>query len=274
MKSRNLLPAVLFVASLSSPAVNAALISLESFSGYTNATQLDAQTAPIVTGYTGNWVHGNTSWGTGDVQSFTTGLSYSGLATSGGSAGVLAGGGQSNSGRVARALDGSLTIDASTTGTLYLSFLFQKQTGSAAYQMLELYNGINTIDTNGDASRAFQAGASGNNYAFNVGNPNPTQSLGVSDTAVHQFIVKFDLSASAGGDSTTVWLDSTTETGGIVTSGLNLAWDTLSLADYSDYAGSWDEIRFGTTFADVIPEPSAALLGSLGMLGLLRRRRA
>ncbi len=38
---------------------------------------------------------------------------------------------------------------------------------------------------------------------------------------------------------------------------------------------SIDEIRFGTTLASVgvIPEPSTALLGGLGFLALLRRRR-
>jgi len=38
---------------------------------------------------------------------------------------------------------------------------------------------------------------------------------------------------------------------------------------------TYDEIRFGATFADVspVPEPSAALLGALGVLALLRRRR-
>lgn len=35
-----------------------------------------------------------------------------------------------------------------------------------------------------------------------------------------------------------------------------------------------DEIRVGTTFADVVPEPSTTLLGTLGLLALLRRRRA
>jgi len=36
-----------------------------------------------------------------------------------------------------------------------------------------------------------------------------------------------------------------------------------------------DEIRFGTSYADIspIPEPSTALLGGLGLLALLRRRR-
>lgn len=39
---------------------------------------------------------------------------------------------------------------------------------------------------------------------------------------------------------------------------------------------AFDELRIGTTYADMsaVPEPSVALLGGLGLLGLLRRRRA
>lgn len=57
------------------------------------------------------------------------------------------------------------------------------------------------------------------------------------------------------------------------------AFDTLTFANKGD-AGAFpitiDEIRFGTSYLDVspaIPEPSAALLGGLGALMLLRRRR-
>ncbi|MEO5915321.1 MAG: hypothetical protein ABIS50_13895 [Luteolibacter sp.] len=282
MKPTKLLPSVLLLASLAFTPAHAALISTESFSGYTNATKLNAQTAPAVAGYTGDWVHGNTSFGTQDILTSTTGLSYSGLSTTGGSAGVPnnTSGGEiaaGNSGRVARSLDGSLTVTAGTTGTVYMSFLFQtgRETGATTYQMLELYNGINTINLNSDATRAFEAGSGSSNFNFGVGGPTANQSLGAANTAVHQFIVRFDLSPTVGSDSATVWLDSTTETGGIVTSGLNLAWDTLSLADYDGNSAVWDEIRWGTDFNSVtIPEPGAALLGGLGMLSLLRRRRA
>ncbi len=55
--------------------------------------------------------------------------------------------------------------------------------------------------------------------------------------------------------------------------------DTISIGDAQ--IGQFDEIRFGENFSDVVPgldlslvpEPSSALLCSLGLLALLRRRR-
>ena len=51
------------------------------------------------------------------------------------------------------------------------------------------------------------------------------------------------------------------------------AWNRIAV--FENHAGDWDEIRFDTTFAGVmgIPEPSSLLLGGLGGLLLLRRRR-
>ena len=54
-------------------------------------------------------------------------------------------------------------------------------------------------------------------------------------------------------------------------------FDTISMQQRnSGSAQIYDEIRFGASFADVVvavPEPRAALLGGLGLLALLRRRR-
>ncbi len=57
----------------------------------------------------------------------------------------------------------------------------------------------------------------------------------------------------------------------------DFAFSSLHLASFGGSPGVvYDEIRLGTTLADVytvVPEPSVALLGGLGLLGLLRRRR-
>jgi MYXO-CTERM domain-containing protein len=52
-------------------------------------------------------------------------------------------------------------------------------------------------------------------------------------------------------------------------------FDRIRIQAGNGDSGSVDEIRFGTTYADVVPEPSAALMAALGVFSLvLRRRRA
>jgi len=102
--------------------------------------------------------------------------------------------------------------------------------------------------------------------------------LGVAaNTAVHLFVVGFNLSATAASDTVTVWLDPTLGAGapggGLTVSGQNIAFDRLSLSDYSGNSANWDEIRWGTTFdsVTVVPEPSTFALAGLGGLALLLR---
>lgn len=65
-----------------------------------------------------------------------------------------------------------------------------------------------------------------------------------------------------------------------ITTATNLNQSTFDTISYTTRGSSggdvFDEIRFGSDFASVaiIPEPSATLLGGLGALMLLRRRRA
>lgn len=55
----------------------------------------------------------------------------------------------------------------------------------------------------------------------------------------------------------------------------NLSQDSFTTLSFSGVDTAIDEIRIASDFANVIgvPEPSAALLGGLGLLALLRRRR-
>jgi hypothetical protein len=277
----------------------AQLVSDESFltgtGGYTVGTKVTADTpSPTVAGYTGDWtaVDFGTQWPTTAASS----LVYDGAGYAsgvGGSIGVPAytgGIAAGNSSRMYRLLDGTTAVTDATTGTLYLSFLYQsgQEHGATTYQMLDLYNG-NTADAN----RAFTAGLTtnggntGTSYDFGI-NEAYTSTGVAADTAVHLFVVKFDLSATAASDSVTLWLDPTLgagdPSGGFTTSGLDIAFDRLSISDYAAVgtnggnSGAWDEIRFGGTFDAVtvaaVPEPSIVGLFGLGVGGmfLLRRR--
>lgn len=270
---------------------NASLLSYDGFgAGYTVPAELPSSGSPAVTGYTGAWT--DVDFGDQEPGTLAGSLDYTDalyLAETGDKVGVPTNttGGEitaANSGRVFRLLDSSLTVTNSTADTLYLSFLFQsgQETGATTYQMLSLYN----TDT-ADANRNFDAGLTNNGgqtgLAYNFGADNAYSSTGVAaNTAVHLFVVKFTLSATALSDSLTVWLDPTLgagdPSGGTTVSGVDLTWDRLAFSDYEGNSANWDEVRWGTTFDDVtvVPEPGtfAMLLGGMGLLTLFRRRRA
>jgi hypothetical protein len=297
MKSKNPVRAAVLSAAILAPSLaHAAVLSHESFSGYAAGVQIDEGAnlpSPAVTGYSGDWTP--TNFGTQQPTLTTGSLTYSDplyLGSSGDKAGVPNNttGGEitsANSGRVFRSLDSTLSVGATTATTLYLSFLFQsgQETGITTYQALHLNQG-----TNGDANRSFDIGITdngdldGNEFGFGVnGNygAGTAQELGAASSTVNLFVVKFDLSAAAASDSVTVWLNPTLggagdPAGGLSVSGVDLAWDTLMFSDYDGNSAAWDELRWGTDFDSVttIPEPASALLGSLGVLALLRRRRA
>ena len=285
------LGALLAISVIGGSVAHATLLSHDSFSGYTLG-ELPSTTSPAVTGYTGNW----TDIDFGDQEPAVTAgsLTYSDplyLGSSGDSVTVPVnpGGGEidaNDSGRVFRLLDSSLAVTNSTVGTRYFSFLFQsgQQTGASTYQMLDLYN-TNTADANRNftAGLTMNGGQPGTQYNFGA-NEAYTSTGVAANTAVRLFVVKFDLSATVGADSVTVWIDPTLgggePLGGTSVSGKTIQFDRLGFSDYEGNSAAWDEIRWGTTFDSVtaVPEPSAfaALAGLAGLaaVGLRRSRRS
>ena len=285
------LGALLAISAIGGSVAHATLLSHESFSGYTLG-ELPSTTSPAVAGYTGNWT--DIDFGDQEPAVSAGSLTYANplyLGSSGDrvTVPVNPGGGEieaNDSGRVFRVLDSSLAVTDSTVGTRYLSFLFQsgQESGATVYQMLSLYNA-----TTSDANRNFDIGLTTNGgqpgTSYNFGVDNAYTSTGVAaNTSVRLLVVKFDLSATAGADSVTVWVDPTLgageSIGGTAVTGKTITFDRLTFSDYDGNSAAWDEIRWGTTFDSVtaVPEPSAfaalAGLACLSAVGLRRRRSA
>lgn len=242
------------------------LVSEEPFdtaAGYTLG-ELPGQN-PTIAGFNGAW----TDVDFGDAEPAVTGSSLSianpfYLGSTGDKITVASNtaGGEitaANSGRVFRLLEPSHRVTSTTTGTRYLSFLFQsgQETGATTYQTLALYNS-NTADGN----RAFDIGFINNATQYNFGVYNAVSSTGVNaTTATRLIVVKFDLSATPGTDSVTVWVDPVIGsgeplTGGTTVSNAELLWDRLAFSDYDGNSAAWDEIRWGSTFNSVTVNPS------------------
>ena len=244
----------------------AEMLSSESFSNYNTGEELGYLSAnPAVIGYVGDWT--DTTSGNAEPVITSGDLAYTGagygigggyhISKAADSSGVTS----SNSGRVFRMLGSRLTVNSNTAEVLYLSWLFKSGDENAAdqpkyYQTLALSNGAE-LD-----GRVFDAGISTGNfgvdtYAYRVQNDsNLVGDTGIaSDSKIHLFVVKFELSDVEGADLVTLWLDpvlnSGEPSGGVTISGLDLEWDRLFITDFSSNSSAWDEIRWGTTFDDV-----------------------
>ncbi len=234
---------------LGSFSAQATVLSHEDFSGYANdgVTQLDDDIpSPATAGYVSNWVHASTSWGTGDI-----------VSQPGGYVSANDGFSENTSGRVARQLEASLSATSNTVGTLYLGWLFKVNgTSGVTYETLALYDGI--ANTDDDAFRNFDAGATENGglggAVYGFGADNNYSDTGVSlDTGWHLMVVRFDLSDAPLSDDVRVWIDPSLEIDSSISYlGVDLTWDTLTLSDYDESSGFWDDIKWGTTFEDVL----------------------
>ena len=213
-----------------------------------------------------------------------SGLTYSGLETSGGA--LLANNGGSREGRLLAS-----PITGSLSGTYYMSVLVQLSNATGGnYKAFELHNGGFSDST----QRTLQIGQGGTSTDFNgttnfglrlFSNNTFRIDLGVADTNVNLFVVRFDLSTTNDADSVTIWrnpsslLTEPAVSNGTLTN-FNLVFDRTSAANFQANGDSItiDEIRFGDSYASVlpVPEPSSAslliVLGSL-IVSTCRRRK-
>ena len=184
--------------------------------------------------------------------------------------------------------------DGSGNGSVSLNNNFATQ-ANAANQALQITFNINSVDTYGDTSRWVQ---------FNVGN---SQHLDVGNSTVGAGVLfrvngATGLLSGGGGigsagtwstnDLVTITLTDTAGTGsafngngskatisiGATNYGtFTLAQQTNAYLTFSAYNYGLDQFgigRFDNLNVTLVPEPGASLLGGLGMLALLRRRRS
>lgn len=254
--TRTLGLAALLLTSLTS--VQAALIA---YDGYDGGTVNNGGT-----GWTANWTG---SSNTLNVSSISSG---NGLISSGGSANI----GFYGDGQATRTFS-ALPI---TTGTLWISWLQTSSTPVAEPAQIRILNNGNTLLMFGkhfNDAQTFQI--------FSDGNGAVQGSLSITSNLGTNFVVA-SMEFTSG--QVNLYVNPTgLGTGGAPLTGLATSWTSGThfatglnqIQTVSSGGGlmSLDEVRFGTTWADVspIPEPStyAMLALGLGAVFFLRRRR-
>ncbi len=265
MKTKNRILALLITGTAAlgfASSANAALIAYEGFD-YPQQTGL-ASSANTGTGWTASW--NSDSWRTNSsgFGEIGTGLTYSTLSTVG-----QAARNENNFNQSFRSF-----APQAATGTYYISFLMQKDTTDANSFGVSLFNGA--------SEQNFMGNANSGNFSV-AGQGAVVSSTAITANATTFFVARYNmvsgiahfwLDPSLSGTPT----DASAFNGAGGTSFTAFAFDSVRLGKFGDGSGYLDEIRIGTTYADIapIPEPStvALLFGGLGALVLMRRRRA
>jgi len=281
----------------SAPSAQAALLVYEGFTGYSTG-ELNGQAASSSSiGLSGAW---DGSSYTVRHQVISTGLTFNGLATSGGALSI---------GNAVR-LSGIAMSHAGVAagGTLYSSYLVNLSGApTAGSGITTRINGTSTTQ----ASGYFNSFADGRNgttpsvgydSTFNPANNNPSSTALTTGTTYIVISMFTNVGNDQPGDANLYVLNQAQYSNllslGIsnlaslsVGTGNNQVWAAASQTgmtfngsfDSSDFlhilsldtTSTIDEIRYGTTLGDVlpIPEPSAAAVAGLALLGMIGRRK-
>jgi MYXO-CTERM domain-containing protein len=233
-------------------------------------------------------------------QSVTSpGLAFTGLSTTGNAAERTSAPGGAHSGI---ALTSAAQIALTQSGSsMYFTFLVRTDRFSQGNENFTFAFGTDSLDTatGSDGGNQAAIGGTGNGFGFSI-NPvsnvnwhfhgyqsvGGTQSISVdsfnSGTSAATFLVAGQIDWVGSGNDTLSLFNITDPTATSAPAAFatlsvdfdQTAFDTISFE--SRQITVIDEIRMGTSWSDVglaIPEPSAVLLGGLGALFLLRRRR-
>ena len=240
MKRKNTTLAALTCASLLGSAAlsQAAVLWSLDFNGYADGELSGAVGQP---GFPGNWFNGSASVTTGVVTSGTT------TAT----------------------LNQSFSAAVGATGTIWLSFDWGH---NGPGDQAGTYGGLTFFEDNYPALT--EKGLLGNNWDSATWTGAAVSTIGMK-TAVAQITL-----SDLGNETIKLWVGAT----GSPVNVSGTADATITGFEFSAVnalrvnggnSQTFDNLKVGTTMLDVaaIPEPGSALLGGLGMLALLRRRR-
>ena len=179
-----------------------------------------------------------------------------------------------------RDLNGDIGLDGTT---LYMSVLLQQSVTNQIFTAFDVFrNSFNDSDRRasidiwtghgGDISQWYVTGWIPTNTPHSAA---PVGGGPVTNTSL--FVLKFTFGL---GDNDTLAVYTNPTVGGAEPgsptgsiTGLNLAFDRVGTAHFSNGFITADEIRVGADYASVVPEPSMLTLGVLGAGMLLRRRR-
>lgn len=254
--------------------VQAALLAYEGFD-YTSGSAIAGQN-----GGTGSWTAAWSSSAGGSGAIVTSpGSNYTGLSVTGNKA-DFAGPSAANVFRRR-----TLTLPGVTSGTIYFSALFDTTNANTGFFGLEILNGTaqqayigkNSSQTNWRMSRDGSGG--GGSLALDSG---------VSATSADPtlLVLRVDFNYFSPGvnnyERLSLYVNSTAGApeplvAQIISSEANAFQFTgmtqIGLAATSTMTGTFDEIRIGTAWSDVVPEPAGLAALSVGALALMRRAR-
>ena len=292
-------PIVLAAALVLTGHAKGALIAFEGFNPAPSSA--DIVGTGTGTGFSGNWVD---SAGSGTITRTNSNASItaypSNVTFAAPAGGVATNTGNFTDNSVTRIL--STNLDLGSNGSFYLSFLYNDSApaDNTASREATVFLGSTTqrlhVGLNYGFTGQTDSVAITRNNASNEPFTTATQrTMGTTDFfgqtgSASLFIVAEFLTQAVGNDTINLKAYSFTPgTGTVDLSPSAVSWNVTQSFDGSgtlDRLGMYleaasgqnpeiDEIRLGQTWLDVtsVPEPTAALLGGLGLLALLRRRR-
>ncbi len=254
------------------PSARASLLVYEPFN-YAPGSNLIGQTATGL-GFTGSW----TSWTNGNATIESGSLSEGNLATSGNS---LSGGADNGP-----SVNLSSPVAATVGNPLWVSFLMQTPATTTDINNNTI-GALDLIGTNSNGTNSTAIGYTNGSFVLQTEN-NGVIGSSVSPNTTYLMVLE-DIANSSGTSTLNLWINPATGVEyPIINSNMTYS-PTDSIGNISSigmldgyYSNSYDEIRIGTTYADVtpaVPEPDTLRLMGIGSLALiggmaLRRRLA